>query len=93
MGERAARKYYISGTVQGVGYRYFAQRVARDLGLPGWARNLDDGRVEVFALGTPRQLDDFEGELRVGPPRAEVRRVEIEDAPGEVLRGVGFHIR
>lgn len=93
MGERAARKYYISGTVQGVGYRYFAQKVARDLGLPGWARNLEDGRVEVFALGTLRQLDDFEGELRVGPPRAEVRRVETEDAPGEGLRGVGFHIR
>ena len=93
MGERAARKYYISGTVQGVGYRYFAQKVARDLGLPGWAKNLDDGRVEVFALGTARQLDDFEGELRVGPPQAEVRRVEIQDAPAEILRGVGFHIR
>lgn len=93
MGERAARKYYISGAVQGVGYRSFVQKVARDLGLPGWARNLEDGRVEVFALGTARQLDDFEGELRVGPPRADVRTVHAEDAPSEVVRGVGFYIR
>jgi acylphosphatase len=76
-----------------VGYRYFAQRVARDLGIHGWARNLDDGRVEVFALGTSRQLENFEGELRVGPPRAEVRGLEVEESPSETLRTDGFHIR
>jgi acylphosphatase len=79
--------------VQGVGYRYFAQRVARDLGIHGWARNLDDGRVEVFALGTDRQLENFEGELRVGPPRAEVRGLQVEEAVTETLRTDGFHIR
>jgi acylphosphatase len=92
MGLRSARRYYIAGQVQGVGYRYFAQRVARDFGVRGWARNLDDGRVEVLALGTPHQLEDFEAELRVGPPRAMVRHLTVEET-AEVARVEGFHIR
>jgi acylphosphatase len=86
-----ARRYYVSGQVQGVGYRIFAQRTARDLGVRGWARNLDDGRVEVLAMGTGRQLEDFEGELRVGPPYAHVRGLVVEDAAA--VRVEGFHIR
>lgn len=86
-----ARRYYVSGQVQGVGYRYFAQKAARDLGVRGWARNLEDGRVEVLALGTLHQLDGFEGELRVGPPRAEVRQLQVEEAAE--VRIEGFHIR
>lgn len=93
MGKRVARKYHVSGRVQGVGYRYFAQRVAIDLGVHGWARNLDDGRVEVLALGTATQLEDFEGELRVGPVHAEVRGLVVEDAAVEMHRAGGFHIR
>ena len=92
MGGPLARKYYVSGRVQGVGYRYFAQRVARDLGVRGWARNLEDGRVEVFALGTTRQLQNFEGELRVGPDHADVRGVEIEPNVA-AMKVEGFHIR
>lgn len=86
-----ARRYFVSGQVQGVGYRNFAQRTARDMGIRGWARNLDDGRVEVLAMGTGHQLEDFEGELRVGPPHAEVRRLEVEEAAA--VRVDGFHIR
>jgi acylphosphatase len=86
-----ARRYFVSGYVQGVGYRVFAQRTARDLGLRGWARNLDDGRVEVLAMGTGRQLEDFEGELRVGPPHADVRGVAMEEAAPVQVEG--FHIR
>jgi acylphosphatase len=91
MGRNAARRYYVSGQVQGVGYRYFAQRAARDLGVRGWARNLDDGRVEVLGIGTAHQLEDFEGELRVGPPHADVRRLVVEET-GE-MHVEGFHIR
>lgn len=92
MGKPLSRRYYVSGNVQGVGYRYFAQRLARDLGIRGWARNLDDGRVEVLAQGTPHHLESFEAELRVGPNFADVRRVEVvtDDAP---VRVDGFHIR
>ncbi len=86
-----ARRFLISGRVQGVGYRYFATQAARETGVTGWVRNLDDGRVEVYANGTEAQLDDFEGRLRVGPRFAEVRSVEASEAP--VLELKGFHIR
>ncbi len=86
------RRYVISGKVQGVGYRYFALRVARELKLAGWVRNLADGRVEAVASGPVAKLKRFDGELRIGPPRAEVRAVEVEDtvADGKLE---GFHIR
>lgn len=91
MPSHSARRYYVSGEVQGVGYRYFAQRAARNLGLKGWARNLDDGRVEVLAIGPSRHLEDFEGELRLGPLHAQVRGVVVEEAAE--VRVEGFHIR
>ena len=91
MRESQARRYYVSGQVQGVGYRLFAQRTARDLGVRGWARNLDDGRVEVLAMGSSRQLEDFEGELRVGPPYAVVRGLATEETGAVHLEG--FYIR
>jgi acylphosphatase len=93
MAPRLSRKYLVSGRVQGVGYRVFVQRTARDLGVRGWARNLEDGRVEVLGIGSLDQLDDLEGELRLGPPAAEVRHVSVEE---ELIGGVrieGFHIR
>jgi acylphosphatase len=83
----------ITGRVQGVGYRNFAQRVARDLRLQGWARNLADGRVEVLAVGTKLQLERFEGELRLGPPAADVRHLQVEEAVAEDVRIEGFYIR
>jgi acylphosphatase len=86
-----ARTFLISGRVQGVGYRYFAERSAAEVGVTGWARNLDDGRVEVHANGTAAQLDDFEGRLRMGARFAEVRGVEVREAA--VLELKGFSIR
>jgi acylphosphatase len=86
-----SRRFLISGSVQGVGFRSFTQRVARDLGVTGWARNLDDGRVEVHANGTLSQLDDLESRLRQGPAWADVRGFEVlEDA---VTDTSGFYIR
>jgi len=91
MGAIKARRFLISGRVQGVGYRYFAKHSAQATGVTGWARNLDDGRVEVHANGTPERLEDFEGRLRLGPQFADVRSVESSEAP--VLELSGFHIR
>ena len=93
MAPRLSRKYLVSGRVQGVGYRVFVQRTARELGVRGWARNLEDGRVEVVGIGSPHQLDDLEGELRLGPPAAEVRHVTVEDESSAGVRIEGFHIR
>src|SRR5581483_6235688 len=52
----AAKRWLIRGRVQGVGFRYFAQRAAQGLGLTGYVRNLDDGRVEVYAAGADDKL-------------------------------------
>ena len=57
---KTARRYFVSGTVQGVGYRYFAQRIARRLGVAGFVRNLNDGRVEVYAVGPANRLPELQ---------------------------------
>jgi len=75
-----ARRWFIAGRVQGVGYRYFAQRVASALGLRGYARNLDDGRVEVYAFGPADALSDLAARLRQGPSYSDVRGVEEKEA-------------
>jgi acylphosphatase len=75
-----ARRYFISGRVQGVGFRYFVERAAYELGLTGYTRNLDDGRVEVYAAGMPAQLSELAGRLRLGPRMADVRGVEEVEA-------------
>jgi acylphosphatase len=87
----AARNYLISGRVQGVGFRNFAQRAARETGVTGWARNLDDGRVEVYANGLRKALDHFESSLRTGPRFADVRGFESKEAAIENTSG--FEIR
>jgi acylphosphatase len=89
--DKSARRWYISGRVQGVGYRYFAQHAAAALNLSGYAQNLDDGRVEVYAAGAPESLDELAGQLRRGPRFSEVRHVEEEEA--EVRNGGSFHVR
>ena len=62
--QKKARRYFVSGIVQGVGYRFFVQRVAEKLDIGGYARNLFDGRVEVFAVGSTAQLDQLKSELK-----------------------------
>ncbi len=68
----------MSGRVQGVGFRFFAERVARELGVSGFVRNLPDGRVEVLAEGEKGAVETFIGELRRGPIGAIVRDVTVE---------------
>ena len=79
--QRAARRYYVSGIVQGVGYRFFAQRAAERLGLAGFAKNLRDGRVEVYAVGPADSLDALRTDLERGPRSARVSGVREEQAP------------
>jgi acylphosphatase len=73
---RVARQYFVSGEVQGVGFRFFAQRVAARHQVVGYARNLADGRVEVLAEGTPEGIEGFKHDLAAGPRHARVEHVE-----------------
>jgi acylphosphatase len=78
-----ARRWFVRGRVQGVGFRYFVERAARELSLTGYARNLDDGRVEVYAAGPADKIAQLSGLLRVGPRWAEVHGVDEQEAPIE----------
>lgn len=78
--EKQARRYFVSGTVQGVGFRFFVQREANRLGVGGYARNLYDGRVEVLAVGSPAQLDAMKSALERGPRFSSVSGVREEEA-------------
>ena len=69
--------------VQGVGYRFFAQRAAERLGLGGYVKNLRDARVEVYAIGSSAQLNALRAELERGPRAAVIEAVREEAA--EVL--------
>ena len=73
---RVARRYVVSGEVQGVGFRFFAQRVAARHQVVGYVRNLPDGRVEAHAEGTPESIEGFKHDLAAGPQHARVEQVE-----------------
>ena len=66
----------VTGTVQGVGFRWFVVRRALQLGLTGWTANQRDGSVRVVAEGTPSALDELEGQLNEGPAGAHVQKVD-----------------
>ncbi len=78
---QSARLYRVRGLVQGVGFRYFVQRAALELGLTGYVKNLDDGRVEVYAVGTEDQLSELQSRLWKGPAYSDVRGVDEQQAP------------
>lgn len=69
----------ISGQVQQVGYRQTCRSTARSLDLVGWVRNLDDGRVELFAQGHPERVDRLVNWAWAGPTAARVTGVESEN--------------
>lgn len=73
--------------MQGVGFRFFVQGKAADLGLSGWARNRSDGTVEVYAEGPAPKLSDLAAALHAGPRSARVRGVEEREEAVEKLSG------
>ena len=79
--ERLRAKLLIIGHVQGVGYRAFTRHAASRRGLVGGVKNLDDGRVEAEVEGLKSVIEAMISELKVGPPGARVRQVQVEWAP------------
>lgn len=89
---RVARRYVISGRVQGVGFRFFTEAAARREGLHGWVQNAPDGRVEIAVEGDAEAVERFERTIRHGPPAARVADVEVDILiPSD--RTTGFTIR
>ena len=89
---RVARRFVISGRVQGVGFRWFTQETASREGLTGWVRNLPDGRVEAIVEGDSESVTRVERALRTGPRGARVATFTVDD---ELPQGFGgsFEIR
>ena len=82
----------IRGSVQGVGFRWFAQQAAERLKIEGWVRNLPNGEVEAEAQGLPESLAMFVKELKDGHPYARVDSVESRQIPPQAPAGT-FTIR
>ncbi|HEY7700131.1 MAG TPA: acylphosphatase [Vicinamibacteria bacterium] len=68
----------VSGRVQGVGFRWFAEREALKRNIRGYVRNLEDGRVEILAQAAPGALDEFRESIRRGPKASRVDDVEVK---------------
>lgn len=69
----------VSGNVQGVGYRYFAQMKASQFGITGWVKNHSNGTVEIVAVGEKDDLDQFINSLRQGNPFSKVTDIHTEE--------------
>lgn len=76
-----AKRYLISGRVQGVGFRFFAEREASRLGIRGYVKNLTNGSVEVYAAGAPNSVEAFGRRLAEGPRAAAVTHIEESNQP------------
>jgi acylphosphatase len=76
MANKIARRFFISGDVQGVGFRFFAQRAAARHQIVGYVKNLNDGRVEALAEGPLQSVEAFKHELATGPRFSSVDHLE-----------------
>lgn len=74
--DQVRKRFVVRGRVQGVGFRWFVQRAAVSLGVAGWARNCDDGSVEVIAAGSAENIARLRGQLWQGPSYSRVEAVE-----------------
>lgn len=86
---KKAARFFVTGLVQGVGFRFFAQAEAERLGVSGYVRNLRDGRVEAYAIGTPDELAQFRARLEKGPRLSSVKFVaeELADIDSQYTSG------
>jgi acylphosphatase len=75
------RRYVVGGRVQGVGFRWFVEREAAQIGITGWVRNCQNGDVEVMATGNREQLRSLREKLQQGPRASRVDQVSESDAP------------
>ena len=89
---KLAKRYFVSGMVQGVGFRFFTQSAAEKLRVSGFVRNLRDGRVEVFAMGAPQQHEEFRALLERGPRFSSISEVHEETAAPDPQYEGGFVI-
>jgi acylphosphatase len=82
-----AKTFRVRGRVQGVGFRWFVESAARQIGIAGWVRNRSDGSVEVLAQGSREQLFALRAKLHEGPRAARVDEVEeFEAQPQEDMK-------
>lgn len=73
----------VTGSVQGVGFRWSTRTVADKYGLAGWVRNRSDGAVEAELEGSPEAVDSMLAWLRKGPPSAGVSTVDVVEIPAK----------
>ncbi|MBM3791869.1 MAG: acylphosphatase [Acidobacteria bacterium] len=74
-----AKHIIVHGMVQGVGFRWFVQRIGERLGLTGNVRNLPDGTVEIIVEGSGKKIEEFMREVSRGPSMSRVERLEVQD--------------
>jgi acylphosphatase len=91
MADRIRARVFVSGRVQGVYYRATTRETARDRGVAGWVKNLDDGRVEAVFEGPREDVDSMIEWCHAGSPKARVDDVDVER--GEPAGLDGFEIR
>jgi acylphosphatase len=91
----AAKRFIVRGRVQGVGFRWFVEREAKQLGLAGWVQNNEDSTVECVAAGPDDKVKALKARLKQGPRGSRVDRVEEFEAQPEETRGAlkSFEIR
>jgi len=81
-----AKRFIVRGRVQGVGFRWFVDNEARQLGVAGWVRNNIDGTVEVLAIGSDQQLAALRSKLQEGPRAARVD--QVQETPADPIPGL-----
>ena len=92
-GELVARRWVVSGRVQGVGFRWFVLNRAQALGARGWVRNTDEGDVEVVALATAATIEQLDALLAKGPPGSWVTGVMKDEVQQELVDGKSFVVK